>query len=835
MNFNILNKFTTHLRQVLKNASKTAKDSGKLYIQPEDLLASLLKQRGCIGAEILLKSKLRQEHLPSVLPGLASSMEDVRVDAPRLSDHSKRALEKAALVASEYGHKYIGTEHLLYGILEIKNPDIERIFTHHSVNADTVRQHLTIVLRSTSKFPDITKFFAEGAHEGAEHELQPQTAMQNDGIAKGSALEFFCTDLTEPKYQKDVDPIIGRENEIMRMIQILSRRTKNNPVLIGEAGVGKTAIVDGLAKKILEGDVPEILKNKKILSLDLTLVVAGTIYRGEFESRIKQILDEIKENPNIILFIDEVHTLIGAGSTSGSMDAANILKPSLAKGHIRCIGATTLDEYQKHIESDAALERRFQKIIVNEPTPEETLSILQGIRENYETYHRVTITNAALDAAVRLSTRYLQDAFLPDKAIDLIDEAASKARIKMRKDPLTKQIEEIEARLKEVQKKKTRAVAEENFRLAVALKAQEENIRSELRDLHEQQALESRKPLGVIDEKDIADVVSRITKIPLSDIDVEEKERLLRLEDRVAEYIVGQREAVKAVADFIKRSRAGLTNPDRPTGSFLFIGPSGVGKTELAKTIARVVFQDEKALIRFDMSEFAESFQASKLIGAPAGYVGYKEGGKLTESVKRRPYSVVLFDEIEKAHPDIFNLFLQILDDGHLTDATGREVNFKNTIIILTSNIGSTHWKEGHALGFSESRSAEERGHIEQAKEKISKELEQSFRPEFLNRLDTTIMFEPLSRQDVFAIVKLQLNELAKRVSAQEVKLDYSDAVVRHVAEKAYSPEKGAREVRRVIQDKIEGPLADGILAGKFDKGDTVKIGMRKDAMTLTK
>jgi len=822
----ITNKFTTHLKNTLKTAAELATQAKRETVMPADLLMSLVRQRGSIGTEVLIKSGLRfqppaSSSAPVGVKEPVDSLKNVESIIPKFSEKSKMILEKAVKVSAQYKHKYIGTEHLLYGILETADDQLTKIFEQQRINIKDIKQHLNIVLKSTSKFPDLTRVF--------DQSKEPSVNLENKDL--NTALEFFCTDLTSEEVQKTIDPVIGRQTEIARLINILARRTKNNPVLIGEPGTGKTAIVEGIAKRILEGEIPEILKDKRILSLDLSLVVAGTIYRGEFEGRLKQIIDEIKNDPNIILFIDEVHMIIGAGSTTGSMDAANILKPALSKGEIRCIGATTLDEYRKHIESDAELERRFQPILIEESTAEETLTVLKGIKKNYELYHRVVITDQALNAAIKLSERYLQDKFWPDKAIDLIDEAASQLKINQKADPLSKEIKEVEGTIGKMQMAKEAAVIQENFDEAMKIRSKEKSLKNKLAELKAKQAQLHKKPLGKITEKEITQVISRITKIPLTELSLEEKEKIVNLEKRIAQQIIGQDEAIKEISGFIKRSRAGLAPPNRPLGSFIFLGPTGVGKTEMAKVIARTVFEGEDALIRIDMSEFAESFQASKLIGAPAGYVGYKEGGKLTESVRRKPYSVVLFDEIEKAHPEVFNLLLQILEDGHLTDAVGKKINFKNTIVILTSNVGLSLLNQG-TIGF-ESEKKESQMNYDSIKQQVLKELEKIFKPEFLNRIDKTIVFKPLDFDSIKKIVELQINELKERIKEKGISLELSQSAIDELAKKGFAPEKGAREVRRVIQENIENPIAEKILTEDLPKGEAIKIRTKKKEVVL--
>jgi ATP-dependent Clp protease ATP-binding subunit ClpC len=827
MQSKVLNKFTTHLKKTLSDASALAATLSAKTIDVEHVLYSLLQQKGSIGAEILMKAGLKTEDLQGFLQPPAKPIQHL----PKLSGILRESLEKAAVLAKKNHHQYIGTEHLLLGLLELNSPLLLRMLNQHRISVRTIEQHLRIVLRSTSKFPDLTRVFEHADHAGTDE-------MDNNGEeSRTPALDFFATDLTDREQQSSIDPVIGRDQEIERLIHILSRRTKNNPVLIGEPGVGKTAIVEGLAKKILEGDVPEALVDKRIMSLDLSLLVAGTIYRGEFEGRIKQVIDEIKSDPNIILFIDEIHTIVGTGSTSGSMDAANILKPALAKGQIRCIGATTLDEYRKHIESDAALERRFQPIIVEEPSMTEAIDVLRGIKDNYENYHLVQITDEAIESAVRLSDRYIQEKQLPDKAIDLIDEAASKIKVTKQSNLGLKQIREIEKQINEMHRRKLRAVNQENFAQALDLKTREKALRERLAQLRQQVTKGRKQFLGKVTSQDIADIVGRMTKIPVQDLVLSEKERLLKLEELLNESLIGQEEAVKTVAEYIRRSRAGLASPDRPIASFIFLGPSGVGKTLLAKHLARIVFESEKSLVRIDMSEFSEGFQASKLIGAPAGYVGYKEGTKLTDVVRRQPYSVVLFDEIEKGHPDIFNLLLQILDEGHLTDASGKKVNFKNTIIIMTSNIGLEIINKETRLGFNtaETRNRDTEERFEEIKHDVRKKLEDRFRPEFLNRVDKIITFRPLKLKDVEKIVEIQMKEVEQHLEDKNIALEIKPSAIKWIAKKSFSPTEGARAVRRTIQEVVENPLSEGILSNTFEAGDVITITTKNNKVVLEK
>ncbi len=824
--------FTHHLKAAITQAASFAASLGNPSVEPEHVLYALCRQKGSIAAEIANKAGITADSVKeAIIQHEQLTLPAATAERPQsqLSPVAKQAVEKAALIASQFAHKYVGTEHLLMALLKLDHRPLKDILRAHQVSTSDLQQHLIVVLKNTSKLPDLTGLFDQV--QIMEEELAPAGPRTKE---RGSALEYFCNDLTTDEAQKTIDPLIGRAQELERVIHILSRRTKNNPVLIGDPGVGKTALVEGLARDIRNHTVPDALVGKRIVSLDLPLLVAGTVYRGEFESRIKQVIEEVKANTDIILFIDELHTIIGAGGASGAMDAANILKPALAKGQLRCIGATTQEEYRKHIESDPALERRFQPVTLDEPSIDETKDILRGLKSRYELFHGVAIADGAITAAAELSARYLPEKFLPDKAIDLMDEAASKLKIQKRKDDTARLIRVQEERIEEIRGKKQEAVNHEDFTLAVTLKEEEARLVRDLELLKEQRTTGAQKLVGPVTAKDIADVVSRITHIPLGQLIAQEQQRLLQLEHDLKTSIVGQDEALSAIASCIRRSRTGLSSPDRPLGSFLFLGPTGVGKTETAKVLARTVYGDPKALLQFDMSEYSESFQASKLLGAPAGYVGYKEGAKLTEGVKRRPYAVVLFDEIEKAHPDIFNLLLQILEEGHLTDSTGKRVNFKNTIIIMTSNIGLADLNRQAAIGFSSQlEGTEQEESFKALEDKVMEELHREFRPEFLNRIDRTVIFRPLQPKHLEAIVDLLLAEIRGRLSMRGMELRYGKLVRTYLASKGATPEEGARRLRRVIQEEVETPISEFLLQPKQNNAAVLTLAVQKGTLVV--
>jgi ATP-dependent Clp protease ATP-binding subunit ClpC len=827
-------KFTDHFKKTLSSAQELAINLQNKSVKPLHILYAIAIEKGCIGADVLAKNKFTAEESKDILNILNTGNEDDATDVPTLSTQTQQIVEKAVTIAFEHKHQFIGTEHLLASLMMSKNGDLLKFLGSKNVDPQIIRKHLETVLHSTSKFSDLTSIKKHNHDMNMMPENEMEKILNPNSESDESALSYYTIELTDEEIQQNIDPVIGRESEIDRLIQILSRRTKNNPILLGDPGVGKTAIIEGLAKRIVNGKVPDVLANKKILSLDLGSTVAGTIYRGEFENRIKKIIEEVKRDKNIILFIDEIHNLMGAGSATGSLDAANLLKPELARGTLHCIGITTPEEFKKYIESDAAFERRFQPIIVKESTRDESIEIIQGLKKNYEKYHNVEITDEAINAAVDYSIRYLQDKFLPDKAIDLVDEAAAKLKVETTKDGKNKAIRKYKTIIKKLITEKEQAIINEEFSHAMALKEKENEYQTRLDQLEIKKETKE-KILGTITRQHIAEVVSRMARVPVKDLALPEKERLLDLENDLKKYIVGQDEALHALAQSIRRSRTGLANPNRPIGSFIFLGPSGVGKTETAKVLAKEFFGRDDALVRIDMSEFSESFNISKLIGAPAGYVGYKETGKLTDAIKHQPYSVVLFDEIEKAHPDVYNLLLPILEDGQITDATGKTINFKNTIIIMTSNIGLHEFNKQAALGFGEEESKEkqQKQQFEELSGKIAEGMKDHFRPEFINRIDETIIFQPLNKISLLQIAKLQTSELLKRLLAQKLKAQISTKAFDLIVSKGFAPDQGARGIRRAIQSFIEAPLANKLLSEEITEEKVLKIGVQKDKITI--
>ena len=811
------NKFSPRAQRALELAEQSASELGHSYVGSEHLLMGLLREEEGIAHRVLVEqglteSMVRQILVNSVGRGVAGTK-----PSQGLTPRAKHAIECAVEESMRGGFSYVGTEHLLVGLLRDGRNMGVRILMAAGLQPQAV---FDAVQRKLQESPA----GAQPVHAGDEKS-------EEDG---GSVLKEFTKDLTEAARSGKLDPVIGRDEEIQRVIQILSRRTKNNPVLIGEPGVGKTAIAEGLAQKIVAADVPEELLDKQVLSLDLSGMIAGTKYRGEFEDRIKKALDEVKKNGKIILFIDELHTIVGAGSAEGAMDAANILKPALSRGEIRVIGATTLNEYRKYIEKDAALERRFQPVTVGEPTPEACVEILKGLRDKYEAHHRLTITDGALKAAVDLSRRYINDRFLPDKAIDLMDEAASRVRMKGEKS--SPDLKALEEKLSALRREKEEAVAAQDFEKAAQIrdveKDYEKQVEIERDNWHKKTAAEH----GEVTEDDIADVVAEWTGVPVTRLTEDEGHRLLAMEEILHKRVVGQDEAVKAIARAIRRGRVGLKDPKRPIGSFLFLGPTGVGKTELCKALAEAMFGDENAMIRLDMSEYMERHTVSRLVGSPPGYVGHEEGGQLTEKVRRHPYSVVLFDEIEKAHEDVWNLLLQIMDDGELTDSQGRRVDFRNTIIVMTSNVGAKSiMAQGNKLGFASGDEDKEETSFESIREAVTAELKRTFRPEFLNRIDETIIFHPLTEENIAEIARKLLALTAKRVENLGVTMTVDEEAVKLVAKEGFDPVYGARPLRRAIQNSVEDAVAEKLLEGTVKSGDAIRVTAEDGKIAIVK
>ncbi|MDP2703810.1 MAG: ATP-dependent Clp protease ATP-binding subunit [bacterium] len=810
MNSFLNEKFSSRAKSALLTAQKISKELKHPNIGTEHLLFGIIREISSFASEVLLKNQISEDAIRLELARLHLPQNEMW--QPAMSENLKQTLEKAAIIASKYQYQFIGTEHLLFGIVEQSKNKAQIILSNLNIDSREIRKNLLSIFENVSKFPENASY-KENAKDFEE------------GAQNGSSLEYYTVDLTAKAKDGGIDPLIGREKEVERLISILNRRTKNNPVLIGDPGVGKTAIVEGLALAIHQRNVPDSLLNKRILGLDLALIVAGSMFRGEFENRLKQIIDEIKQAKDIILFIDELHTLVGAGATTGSLDAANILKPALARGELRAIGATTLGEYKKYIEQDAALERRFQPIIVKESTAEETMKILQGLRGFYEAHHELEITDEALAAAVKLSSRFIPDRFLPDKAIDLMDETAAFYKTLNAAREKKGSLQKIERDLSVLSDEKRQAVFQSDFATALAVKSKEGQLQKTRQKFMKPKSPQKKYSLQ-IKANHIAETVARITGIPQQMLLRKEARRLLALEKNLKKYIVGQDEILKPVASSIRRSRSGIASFDRPSASFMFLGPSGVGKTLMAKLLASEVFQDEKSLIRIDMSEFMERHNVARLIGAPAGYVGYEEGGRLTEAVRRRPYSVLLFDEIEKAHPDVFNLLLQILEEGELTDAAGKKVNFRNTIVVMTSNIGMNHlnkWAQNFGFGESKNGSTDSLD-AKAIKQQVMRQLREQMKPEFLNRVDKILVFEPLDKKAIEKIVELELEKIQKKVAEQQIRLEYPSLVVAHLAKISFDPNQGARLVRKNLQDLVEDRIAEQILHGKTKKGGTIAL-----------
>jgi ATP-dependent Clp protease ATP-binding subunit ClpC len=808
-----MEKFTQRARRVLSLAHQEAERARQGLIGTEHLLLGLLEEDGGVAGRVLRELGLESSRVREMVQRVGSEghYESGKIE---LAPDTQLVLEYAIEEARKMGHHYIGTEHLLLGLVRSEGAAME-VLKKLGVTAEQVRRQTRRVLQESSGSG--TSAVPETAKPGGKQE--PKTPL----------VDQLATDLTTLAEEGKLDPVIGRQTEIERVIQILARRTKNNPALIGEPGVGKTAIVEGLAQRIVEGDVPAPLLNKRVLKLDVGSLVAGTMYRGQFEERLKRVIDELKSTKSI-LFIDEFHMLVGAGSAGSAVDAANILKPALSRGELQCIGATTLDEYRKHIETDAALERRFQPIVVDEPSVEETIEILKGIRKMYEEHHHLIISDEALEAAARLSARYVSDRFLPDKAIDLIDESAS--RVRMYKSGASTSAKEIYKQLKQVRSNRALAQEEGKAEDVSTWEAQEADLNEQLKLMKNSW---ERATSPVVNGEDIAEVVAMWTGVPVMQMAEAESQRLLRMEDELKEHIVGQEEAIQSIAKAVRRARAGLKDPKRPIGSFMFLGPTGVGKTELTKALAKFMFGSEEALIQLDMSEFMERHTASRLVGAPPGYIGYEEAGQLTEALRRRPYSIVVFDEVEKAHPEVHNMLLQIMEEGHLSDAKGRSVDFRNAIIVMTTNVGAEEIKKQTSLGFQLKRDAktEELTSYEEMRKKLTDSLKKVFRPEFINRLDSVIVFRSLNKDDIRKIVTLELNKVTSRLAEHEVKLTASEAALDLLAERGYDPEMGARPLRRVIQQKVEDPLSDSLLSGTFHEGDTIVVEVVEEEVVL--
>jgi ATP-dependent Clp protease ATP-binding subunit ClpC len=812
------NQFTPRAEEALRLAQEAAEEMGHGYVGCEHILLGLMREEDGIAHRVMQEYGMTEDMICTVLERSVGRGLSGAAPSQGLTPRAKSAVELAVSEAARMGAGYIGTEHLLMGLLREGNNMAIRVLD--TVGIDPKKMYSSVVQKIN-----------EGPRAAAGSVPSPH---RDDG-KKGKILSEFTRDLTEAARQGKLDPVIGREKEIQRVIQILSRRTKNNPVLIGEPGVGKTAIAEGLAQRIAAADVPEELLDKKVLSLDLSGMVAGTKYRGEFEERIKKTIDEVKKDGNVILFIDELHTIVGAGSAEGAVDAANILKPALSRGEIRVVGATTLNEYRKYIEKDAALERRFQPVTVGEPTPETAIEILKGLREKYEAHHKLTITDEAIEAAVRLSVRYINDRFLPDKAIDLMDEAAS--RVRMDAESASPELKSLEEKLAALRKEKTEVIAKQDYEKAAQLRDIEQNYVQQVEIEREHWRKNLAVSRGTVGEEDIAKVVAGWTGIPVTRLTEDESQRMLKLEETLHQRVVGQDEAVTAVAKAIRRGRVGLKDPKRPIGSFLFLGPTGVGKTELCKTLAQVMFGSENDMIRIDMSEYMEKHTVSRLVGSPPGYVGHEEGGQLTEKVRRKPYSVVLFDEIEKAHEDVWNILLQILEDGIVTDSQGRRVDFKNTIIVMTSNVGARNITSADKpLGFDgRETEADEKARFDRIKQAVLEELRRTFKPEFLNRIDETIVFRQLTEEDIRHIAQRMLEVTGGRMAQQGITLLVDDEAVTALAKDGFNPQYGARPLRRAIQNEVEDAVAEQMLEGKLQSGDTARITLRDGKVTIEK
>ena len=812
-------RFTEKAIKVIMLAQEEARRLGHNFVGTEQVLLGLIGEGTGVAAKTLksmgVNLKDARAEVEKII-GRGSGF--VAVEIP-FTPRAKRVLELSWDEARQLGHNYIGTEHLLLGLIREGEGVAARVLENLGVDLNKIRSN-------------VVKMLGESKPQAVSSGSSSSSSSSSGGKTKTPSLDEFGRDLTLAAQELRLDPVVGREKEIERVIQILARRTKNNPVLLGEPGVGKTAIAEGLAIRIVNAEVPDILDGKKVVQLDMGLLVAGTKYRGEFEERLKKIMDEIRQAGNIILVIDEMHTLIGAGAAEGAIDAANILKPALSRGEIQVIGATTSDEYRKYVEKDPALERRFQSVIIEEPSIDESIEIIKGLKPKYEEHHKLIISDEAIVAAVNLSSKYITDRYLPDKAIDVIDEASSKVRLKV--SNLSPEGKELEKELRSIIKEKEDAIRNQEFEKASQLRDDEADMKDRIREMAQQYREEHEANKPTVTAENVAEVIATMTGVPVTKLTEGESERLLKLEDTLHARVIGQHDAVVAISKAIRRARVGLKSPNRPIGSFIFCGPTGVGKTELAKALAEAVFGSEDNMIRVDMSEFMEKHSTAKLIGSPPGYVGYDDGGHLTELIRKKPYSVVLFDEIEKAHPDVFNIMLQILDDGRLTDAKGRHINFKNTIIIMTSNVGASMITNTSKLGFTTAED-ESKDKYEKLKETVTEEMKKAFRPEFLNRIDETIVFAHLTQEEIRQIVDLMLKDLFKRLAERELTIEVTDEAKDHLAKNGYSEAYGARPLRRLIQRKVEDELAEEILSGKYSKGDTIVMKLVDDKITFEK
>jgi ATP-dependent Clp protease ATP-binding subunit ClpC len=817
--------FTERVRKVLQMAREEAQRLHHEYVGTEHILLGLIREGEGVAAAVLQNLSVDLDDIQQKIEETVKKGKAGQTTAPDLpyTSRAKKVLELAMSEARELSHSYVGTEHLLLGLLREEKGIAAQVLTDAGVNLDAARAETLRLLG--------TEMPSQG---GSATPAPPSTPPAQSAPAKGEkksktpALDHFCRDLTMLAGEGQLDPTIGRAKEIERVMEILTRRKKNNPVLIGEPGVGKTAIVEGLAQLIATGECPDALREHRVLSLDMAAVIAGTKYRGQFEERLKAVMNEIAQNKNVILFIDELHTLVGAGAAEGAIDASNMLKPALARGELQCVGASTLNEYRKYIEKDGALERRFQTVIVEPPTIDETVEILKGLRKKYEDHHRVVVPDETLVSAAKLSERYITDRFLPDKAIDVIDEAGARARLAAQVPP--QEVKELKDDLDKVNSEKEAAVRDQNFERAAGLRDRERELQGDIRKRQEEWEKRRQSHRPTLGEEEIAFIVSRWTGIPVTRLQEAESARLLRMEDELHQSVVAQDEAIRAIARSIRRSRAGLKDPKRPIGSFIFCGPTGVGKTELARALAKFLFADVSALIRVDMSEYMEKFSVSRLIGAPPGYVGYEDSGTLTKAVRRKPYSVVLLDEIEKAHPDVFNILLQVLDEGHLTDNYGRVIDFKNTVVIMTSNVGAKDIYKNKSVGFN---APDFKASFERMSEKVREELQHTFNPEFLNRLDDTIVFHPLQKEHIAQIVGIMLKDVHKRLSDGELTLKLTEAAQEFLVKHGYDEQYGARPLKRAIQRYIEDPLSEKILIGEFAKGDEIEVEVAADGQKL--